>query len=139
MKVIVVDDNKTFREGITYYLENVLNYEVINTAENGTEFLLLENTHEADIILMDVEMPGLNGIETAKKALWDSSFLRIIALTSYTEKAYLSELIQAGFKACIFKSEVYDNLEKTFEKVLANKICFPKSIKFSKNIKNQTI
>lgn len=67
MKIIVVDDNKTFRDGITYYLENVLKHEVISTAENGTDFLHLNNAHEADIILMDVEMPGVNGIEAAKR------------------------------------------------------------------------
>ena len=132
MKFIVVDDNKTFRDGIIYYLENVLNDEVISIAENGIEFLSLNTIHEADIILMDVEMPELNGIETAKKALWDNCYLKIIALTSYTEKAYLAELIQAGFKACVFKSEVYDNLERTVKQVLDNKICFPKNIKISK-------
>ena len=132
MKLIVVDDNKTFRDGIIFYLENVLNHKVIATAENGEEFLQLDNIHDADIILMDVEMPKLNGIEATKKALWDNCFLKIIAITSYTEKAYLTELLHAGFKACVFKSEVYDKLELAIAELMDNKIYFPKEIKLSK-------
>ena len=93
MKFIIVDDNKTFGDGIKYYLENILNHQVIGVAHDGEEFLKLKNSHEADIILMDIEMPKLNGIETVKKALWDSPFLKFIAVTSYKEKAYLLELL----------------------------------------------
>ena len=129
MKFIVVDDNKTFRDGIKYYLENILSHKVIGVASDGEEFLKMENSREADIILMDIEMPNLNGIETIKKALWDNSTLKFIAITNYSDKAYLLELIGAGFKACVFKSNIYEELENTIFKIIANKSCFPPGIK----------
>ena len=133
MKFIVVDDNKTFRDGIKYYLENILSHEVIGVASDGKEFLKMKNNHEADIILMDIEMPNLNGIETVKKALWDNSYLKFIAVTSYTETAYLLDLLSAGFKACIFKQNVYDELENAINAVVSNQIYFPRNINLTKD------
>jgi DNA-binding NarL/FixJ family response regulator len=132
MKFIVVDDDKTFRDGIKYYLGNILNHEVINMAADGLEFINLENMHEADIILMDIEMPKLNGIKTVKKALWENSFLKFIAVTNYTDKAYLIELISAGFKCCVFKTNIYEELESAIKAVVNNELFFPKDINFKK-------
>ena len=133
MKFIVVDDNKTFREGIKYYLECILSYEVIGVACDGEEFLKMENIHEADIILMDIEMPKLNGIEAAKKALWDNTTIKFIAITNYIDRAYLLDLISVGFKACVFKSNIYEELEEAILKVLNKKFYFPKGIKLTNN------
>ncbi len=132
MKFIVVDDNKTFRDGIKYYLENILSHKVIGVASDGEEFLKMENTHEADIVLMDIEMPNLNGIETIKKALWENHYVKFIAITNYTDKVYLLDLISAGFKACVFKPNIYDELENAILKIIANKSCFPPGIKIKK-------
>jgi DNA-binding NarL/FixJ family response regulator len=128
MKFILVDDNRTFRERIKYYLENILNHEVICMAENGEEFLAMECKYEADIILMDIEMPKLNGIETVQKALWENSHFKFITATSYTDKAYLNELIGAGFKSCIFKTNIYDELQDAIIAVMNKKLYFPKEL-----------
>ena len=128
MKFIVVDDNATFRDGLVYYLENILEYKVIGEASNGEEYLGLKNAYEADIILMDIEMPKLNGLQTVKKALWENQYLNFIAITSYTEKAYLIELIEAGFKSCVFKSNIYEELEEAINAVINKQLFFPKDI-----------
>lgn len=128
MKFIVVDDNKTFREGIKYYLENILYHEVIGMAEDGEQFLQIENKPEADIILMDIEMPIINGVEAAKRGLWENNTYKFIAVTSYKDKAYLTDLIFAGFKACIFKDYFYDEFEETVSKVFNDNIHFPQEI-----------
>lgn len=129
MKLIVVDDNKTFLNGLIFYLVNVLSYSVIGTARDGLEFLDLKNIHEADIILMDIEMPNLNGIETVERALWRDSDLKFIAITSYTEKTYLDDLLSAGFKSCVFKPNVFDELNDAIKLVIQNKYYFPSNIK----------
>lgn len=130
MKFIVVDDCKTFREGIKFFLENILNHEVVGMAKNGEEFLQMENKLKADIILMDIEMPKINGVEAAKKALWENKSLKFIAVTSYKDKAYLKDLIYAGFKACIFKDYFYDEFEETISTVINDHVRFPNEIKF---------
>ena len=130
-KVIIVDDNATFREGMVFFLENVLNFEVIDVASDGEEFLKNQRTKNADIILMDIEMPKLNGIETIKQYMWNVKECKAIAVTNYEEKAYLTELIGAGFKGCVFKKNIYDELENAIKTVLNNRIYYPKNIRIS--------
>jgi DNA-binding NarL/FixJ family response regulator len=133
LKIIIVDDSNVFKESIKYYLEKMLSHEVINMAGNGVEFLKIEDSYEADVILMDIEMPLLNGFETAKRALYENPALKLIAVTNYSDRVYLVDLISAGFKACIFKSNIYQELEKVFSKLHSKKLCFPKNIMLMNN------
>ncbi len=130
MKIIIVDDNKAFLEGIKYYLQKDQRVEIIGEANSGKEFLNLKNIHQADIILMDIQMPEINGIKAAKRVLWNMNYLKIIAITMFKEKAYLKELIEAGFKGCVFKNEIYERLPLVIEKVMNDNICFPEDIRF---------
>jgi DNA-binding NarL/FixJ family response regulator len=132
MNIIVVDDNEIFREGLKYYLHNVLNHKVIAMAENGVEFMKLDAS-KADIILMDIEMPKLNGVETVKKALWQNYLLKFIAITNYTNKAYLRQLIGAGFKACVFKINIFEEIAPAISSVMDNHLHFPKDILLDKD------
>jgi DNA-binding NarL/FixJ family response regulator len=130
MNIIVVDDNEIFREGLKHYLHNVLNHNVIAMAENGVEFLKLDAS-KANVILMDIEMPKLNGVEVVKKALWKDKNLKFIAITNYTNKAYLLQLIGAGFKACVFKANIYEEITHAIASVMDNQMHFPKGIKIT--------
>jgi DNA-binding NarL/FixJ family response regulator len=127
-KVIIVDDNDTFREGIKFYLENILSFEVIALLKNGEDFLESGNMNKADVILMDIEMPKLNGIKTTKMALWQWKSLCIIAITSYQDKAYLSEFLGAGFRGCVFKENIYQELDTAIKTVLNGQYYYPKNM-----------
>ena len=129
LKILLVDDNKIFRKGIKFYIENILQYDVIEECTNGEEFLNSENIINANIILMDIEMPKINGIEASKKALWKMPTLKILAITNYKDKAYLTELIGAGIKGCVFKDDIYNELEKAIRTILAGDIYYPEDIK----------
>lgn len=130
IKIIVVDDSETFRDGITFFLEQVLSYEVVGCASNGKEFLLQKEKYiAADIILMDIQMPEIDGIETAKRFLWYNSLMNVIAITSFRDIAYLRELIGAGFKGCVFKDKIFEDLETAVQYVLKGKLYFPDNIK----------
>lgn len=127
LKIIIVDDNKPFRDGLCFYLEEILGHRVISEAENGVEFLQLSNLNNADIILMDISMPKLNGIEAAKKLLYDYPH-KIIALTSFQERTYLNELIEAGIKGCVFKKDIHNELKTAIERVWKDGIYYPENI-----------
>ena len=131
MKIIIVDDNETFRENLKYYIEEFLFFEVIGEAANGESVLALNNIHLADIILMDIEMPILNGIKATKQILFRNKYAKIIAITNYEEKAYLIELISAGFKACVFKNNLNNEIAIAIEKVMNGELHFPKDINMS--------
>lgn len=129
MNFIIVDDNITFRDSLQFFIETSLKQNVIGIFSDGLEFLENSNNHLADIILMDIEMANLNGIDAVKKALWENPFLKFIAITSYTERAYLLDLLDAGFKGCVFKTKIFDELEKAIYEVNNGNYYFPDDIK----------
>ncbi|MBI9066894.1 MAG: response regulator transcription factor [Salinivirgaceae bacterium] len=128
IKIIIVDDNKTFLESLDFFLRKNSAYKIINRAYNGEQALKMEDIHKADIILMDIEMPNIDGIEATKRLLRENNKLKVIALTNYEEKAYLRDLIVSGFKGCVFKKNTFDQLENAIQKVLNGGMFFPENL-----------
>lgn len=132
LNVIMVDDNIQFRTNLKRYIESDLNCNVIAEASNGSAFLELPNVAKADIILMDIAMDEMDGIEATKRALWMNSHLKIIAITMHSEKIYLIQLIETGFKGCVFKPDVFDQLPIALDTVMKGKLYIPKNISLDK-------
>ena len=131
VKIMIVDDNKTFRVALRHLLEINKNYEIVCEAENGKQAVQLLDSYVPELVLMDIEMPIMNGIQAAKQMLWENTHLKLIAITMYKEKAYIDEIISAGFRACIFKSEVFDTIDRVIKNVIENKYDFPKDMKIN--------
>jgi two-component system, NarL family, nitrate/nitrite response regulator NarL len=81
-----------------------------------------------DLLLLDVEMPNLNGIQTAKLLNFDHPRIKIIAITMYQDKVYLTQLIESGFLGFVNKANVSDELFDTIERIMEGELCFPESI-----------
>jgi DNA-binding NarL/FixJ family response regulator len=128
VKLILVDDNIPFRSALKKLLEIQYGCEVIAEASNGEEFLKLTNITYADIIIMDLMMPVMDGLTATKKVTWQYPFLSIIAVTMHYDKAYLLDLITRGFKGCIFKSELYDKIHEAIITVLKGNLFFPREL-----------
>ena len=132
LNIIIVDDNIEFRKNLKTFIEYKLNYNVIGEASNGIEFLeLISNNNSADIILMDIAMDFMDGIEATLRAIWDNNRIKIIAITMHTENTFLVTLVQAGFKGCVFKSDIFTELKKAIDKVMSGDLFFPKNIQLS--------
>ena len=91
IKVIIVDDNNEFVNGIKLILEKQNHIEITGTASNGFELLKHPELGHANIILLDIEMPGLNGFDVAKEINWSYPHIKLIATTMYQEKVYLEK------------------------------------------------
>lgn len=119
MKLIIVDDNSEFRSNLKVFLELKLNHQVIAEASSGEEFLAFDETtiREADIILMDIMMNQISGIEATKRITWLHFNLKIIAVTMHIEKVFLDQIIEAGFKGFVLKTNIFNTLEKTLDDV----------------------
>lgn len=127
-KIIVVDDNHTFLEGLIYYLEEILGHQVTAYAESKAQFLEIKNVDEADIILMDIELSDGNGIEIVNSQYINTKASKYLAITNHYEKAYLRELIRSGFRGCVFKDELYNNLHLAIVSLLKGNLFFPTDI-----------
>ena len=132
LKVVLVDDNEIFRNALKNIIIKEYNAEIIGEASNSFEFEALQNYSKADIIFMDLMMPGTNGIALTKKVLWQYSYLKIIAVTMHVDKIYLNLLISAGFKGCINKGNLFNQIKPALEAVMSGNYFFPGHIPVTK-------
>lgn len=117
-KIIIVDDHSLFREGIKLLIENEGMGTVIAEAENGQIFLDLLETHKPDLVIMDIEMPVLGGLEATRKALKILPDLKILILTMQNEKAKYIDLILAGVMGFVHKTSGKSEFEKAIKAIV---------------------
>lgn len=96
VKILVVDDHDLVRMGIVRMLEDVPEYEVVGTAKTGEEALQLCRKQKPDVVLMDVKMPGMGGVEATRKVLTIDPNIKVVAVTAYDDDLYPERLIKAG-------------------------------------------
>jgi len=128
LKVILADDNDTFREALKNVLVKKFDAEIVAEASNGTEFRNIRNLWNADLIFMDIMMPDTNGISLAREAIANDPALNFVAITMHYDKVYLLPLLGAGFKGCIFKNNIFSELENAIEVILNGQLYFPREI-----------
>ncbi len=96
IKILVVDDHDLVRTGFVRMLDDIDGFDVVGEAESGEKAVALARELKPDIVLMDVRMPGIGGLEATKKLLNAHSRLRVIAVTAVDDNMYPSRLMQAG-------------------------------------------
>lgn len=133
LKIILVDDSIQFRSVLKKLLESQFHCKVIAEASNGEEFLELPELGQADIVIMDLVMPKMDGYNAMKRINWMFPFVKILALTMQSEPAYLRILIEKGFKGCLSKYNIYENLAEALIHVMDNKLYFPHELLGSDN------
>lgn len=117
IRVIIVDDHRILRDGIKSLLKEMDDVELVAEASNGLEFLDLLKTCQADIVLMDINMPKMNGIEATREALIRYPALKIIVLSMYDDVNYYDSMIQLGVHGFLLKESNYDDLQKAIKSV----------------------
>lgn len=119
IKIILVDDEILFRKGISFLLEREKNLEIIFEASNGDELIsyLQSNNNHPDIIMMDLKMPLINGIEATKIIRKDFPEIKIIALTSYDSKSFVANMIDVGAVSYLIKNATPQDLLTTINEV----------------------
>jgi DNA-binding NarL/FixJ family response regulator len=103
IRIIITDDHQLFRNGLKILLNSFPEFEVAGDASNGNEFLELIKTVKADIVLMDINMPDMDGIEATRKGLKANPEICIIALSMYGEEEYYYKMVDAGAKGFLLK------------------------------------
>ncbi|MBN1950109.1 MAG: response regulator transcription factor [Bacteroidales bacterium] len=130
--IVLVDDNPTFLEGLSSMLNRRDDLHIIARYSSGQELLGERVFAAADLILLDIEMPGLNGIQTAKQVNFLFPQIKTIAITMYQDQIYLQQLIEAGFKGFVNKTMVGETLFRVIDDVLQNQFSFPGDIELEK-------
>jgi len=117
VKVFIVDDHEIFRNGLKMVLNKLKYIEVVGEASNGQEFLDAIRTNPAELVLMDIEMPVMSGIDATRQALKEFPNLKVIALTMFNDDEYIQSMIDAGVKGFLIKNINKDTLDKAINSV----------------------
>ncbi len=125
-RIIIVDDNIKFRDVVRDYLMSKGEYTSVEVASSGEELLDDFQNKCFDIILMDINMPIMDGIETTKmiKRKYDTS-AKIIGLSMHNDFLYMKGMIEAGASGYVVKINVGEQLINAINKVLENEMYFP--------------
>jgi DNA-binding NarL/FixJ family response regulator len=103
IRIIITDDHQLFRNGLKILLNAFQEFEVTGEASNGEEFLRILKNTPADVVLMDINMPEMDGIEATRRGLKLCPALDIIDLSMYGEEEYYYKMVDAGAKGFLLK------------------------------------
>ena len=117
--IIIVDDHLIFRQGLKSIIsiENIAN--VIGEASNGLELLKLLSELKPDLVLMDIDMPHMNGLDATEKAMELMPELKIIAFSMFSDEEYYYKMIDRGVKGFILKTSGIKELENAIQNVMS--------------------
>ncbi|MEO1054564.1 MAG: response regulator transcription factor [Bacteroidota bacterium] len=108
MKVLLVDDHQILLEGLVSFLESEADIEVVGLATSGKEALTIIDRKPPDVLITDIEMPGMDGIELTTKVKQLLPNIKVLALTMYNEQAYIKDMLRVGASGYILKNSGKD-------------------------------
>lgn len=117
IKVILADDHEIFRDGFKIMVQKSQHIELIAEASNGLELLKLVRSFEPDIVVTDIKMPELNGIEATKQLKKEFPALGIIALSMFGEEDLIVDMLEAGARGYLIKNAQKDEIISAIESV----------------------
>lgn len=118
-KIALVDDHTLFRKGMRGLLDRQEGYRVVAEAASGEEFLEMLPTLEADVVFMDIALPGINGAETTRRALEQQPDLRIITLSMFGDEQYYTLMVEAGACGFLLKDSAIGEVLEAIDTVAA--------------------
>ena len=128
IKVLMVDDHQIIREGLRVMLEKEHDITIVGEAEDGRMAEQLARELAPDVIIMDVAMPDLNGIEATRQITATLSGVKIIALSMHDDRRFVLNMLKAGAAGYILKDDAFKSLAKAIRTVMLNKSYLSNSI-----------
>jgi NarL family two-component system response regulator LiaR len=116
IKVMLVDDHDMVREGVGFAIETMEGIELTGKVKSGEEALATCRQNRPDVILMDIVMPGMDGIETTRQIKAICPKVQIVILTSFRDSEYIHPALKAGATGYVLKNSTVDELEEVIKK-----------------------
>jgi DNA-binding NarL/FixJ family response regulator len=120
--VLLADDHNIVRQGLRLLLEAATEFQVVGEAANGIEAVRLVGQLHPDVLIADVMMPGMNGLEMARQVKSSAPHTRVIILSMYDTEAYVAEAVQAGVSAYVLKKSTASDLVQALRQIQDGKL-----------------
>lgn len=137
ISVAIADDHVIFRKGLATILNEISTVKVVAEASNGNELLDFLKSGSADVVLMDIRMPGMDGIEATRRISARYPETGVIALTMHEEVGYFNSMIEAGARGFLLKKTDQDQLEKAITAVFRGEEYYADEFSFASRPKKK--
>jgi two-component system response regulator NreC len=121
IRILLADDHKIVRQGLRTLLEQEPDMEVVAEAEDGRIAVRLARELAPQVVIMDVGMPDLNGIEATRQVLADTPGLKVIALSMHSDRRFVVNMLKAGASGYLLKDSAFEELAAAIRVVMLNK------------------
>jgi len=121
IRILLADDHKIIREGLRALLVNQRDIDVIGEAEDGRSTVKLSQELSPDVVIMDISMPDMNGIEAARQIISRDSRIKVIALSVHSDKRFVIEMLNAGASGYLLKDCAFEELANAIRTVMSNR------------------
>lgn len=143
IKILIADDHQMFREGLNSLLQGDPKMEVVGMAQNGREAVQLCSALLPDVVLMDISMPDLNGIEATRQIQKEHPEMMIIGLSMHADHRFVTRMLKAGAVGYLLKDSAFEELARAIRVVKSGKIYLSTNISdllikdYIRNIKDE--
>jgi len=121
VRLIIADDHLLMREGLCSLLKSEDRFSIVGEADNGQQAVELARKLMPHLVVMDVSMPDLNGIEATRQILDENPNIKIVALSGHSNMVFVREILEAGASAYVLKSRAYEDLIRAVDEVMAGR------------------
>lgn len=128
LRILLADDHRLFRQGLRELIERKTQHRVVGEASSGEEALELVAALRPDLLFLDLHMPGIGGLEAARRLERDYPSVKIIVLTMYREDQHVIEAVQAGARAYLLKDADAGELISVIERVAAGDAALDRAV-----------
>lgn len=131
IRILLVDDHQIVLDGVKALLDDLDGFECVATADNGQKAIDLLKVFDVDVVLMDIDMPVMNGMEATKIIKKEFSGVKVISLTQHSERGMVKQLLSCGSDGYLLKNIAQDDLAEAIRKVVAGESVFSEEISLS--------
>jgi DNA-binding NarL/FixJ family response regulator len=122
IKILLVDDHEIVRYGLQCLIEEQPDMEVVGDAENGRMAIDLARRLKPDVVVMDISMPDMNGVEATRRICKEIPSTKIIVLSMHHKRQFVIDMLKAGVSGYILKTKVHDDLIRAVKAAVANEV-----------------
>jgi DNA-binding NarL/FixJ family response regulator len=128
IRILLADDHKITRQGLRSLLEKQQDMEVVGEAEDGRTTVSLVRELSPSVVIMDVTMPDLNGVEATRQIVGQSPDVKIIALSMHSDTLFVTEMLRSGASGYLLKDCAFEELARAIHAVVAGKTYLSPSV-----------